>query len=93
MPKTGDTVGREWRWWCSVRGNRRVVSDPYTVFRFGCATLLRVAIVTCDLWLSVTHSYKMIHMDDSQVGMWVLCAELLLREEERVLWGSWEVGR
>lgn len=34
-------------------------------------TLLHVAVVTCDLWLSVTYSYKMIHMDDSQVGMWV----------------------
>lgn len=33
-----------------------------------------MAVVTCDLRLSVSHSCIVIHVNDSQIGMWVLCS-------------------
>lgn len=77
----------------SAGEDRRVVSDPYAVCRDACATHLRVAVVTCDLWPSVAHLSIVTHIDDSQVRTRVPCAQFWLRERKKGLGGSWGGGR
>lgn len=78
--------------WGSVSGDRRVVSDPHAVCRNACETNLRVAVVMCDRRLSVSHLCMVTHVSDSQVGMWMLCAQLWLRSGGKGLGGVGEFG-